>query len=302
MKGLRLAVIAGQICTAAACVVLGARCLSYQTPVIAGTWMDSKSDYQVTFYENGMYEESLYRAARPFEVKDGRLILFDQLGSKVSVPLVPSARGELTLPLNGEVYQLHPVQARDLGEERVIAAPATPADWKYKLDASNQLELWADGRVFRMTVGTDMQMGTWAYDARSAELALFNADSKPVAIMRKAGSGYATGFMDSRITVSDVYDNALAVGGYTINGVAEDTTSRLRYTFNADTRTVTRTAPNGDTCDFLYAVSDDGIISLVDLAGVGIKDTLWLDTSSTTIYKYVFESDEWAEFLRGDAQ
>ena len=281
-----------------ACVTMAFVCSRYRVPDIHGVWEDAAREYSLIFQDNGMYRESVYNAERPYEVTGDTLVMHDQLGNTLTLELTPTKDGALTLPLNGTTRTLTQSRHTVKLSSDVIIPQSVPASEVYCLDTGVTLKLWDSNNVYSISASEVPQIvGKWAKDATNGELILFGKDGTPLDVFKHTGFGYAVNEMSMHVQAESIEANAVELAGYRLTGFVEDKNSRLQYRFKAGTNVVERTSPGGEVIEFVYGMDANGLVSMVDMVGKGVTDSLWIDLHCGEAYRYVFEYDGWHQYL-----
>lgn len=287
------------------CVALAIGCLSYRVPDISGVWRDTSTGYALVFQDDGTYIESDYCNPRPYDLVNngGTLRMEDQLGRTLSIDLTRTKDGQLTLPLNGVTRTLEPSNRKvKFGEETKVPEDE-PATEIYRLTGGQgaSLKLWSDGHIYQLSDadGKATTVGKWAKDSTGDTLILFDSEGQPLDVFKWTGSGYATGSLTAHLESEAIEANAVELAGYRLTGYAEDNGigSRLQYRFITNTNIVERTSPGGEVVEFVYGMDPSGLVSMVDMVGKGVTDSIWVDPDNLDAYRHVFQKDSWHQYI-----
>ena len=285
------------VCAAAVTVVAVTPLIKFKTPEPTGVWKDVDEEYYVKFNDDGTYSETVYNLPRPFEVDGDTLTLYNANGQATTADLVMNYGGKLRVLLNGENRVLEPTERKPVlyqwGEEITGSALAA---YRLKADFDNDCYLrFYEDNLFSYTLGSDNVAGKYA-ETLSGDLLLLTRDESSSERLVSWNRGFAMGRLETNITVETVKENAIEDRGLMFRGDIYDAATRTSYQFDGD-GFVLRSTDDGTTAQFLYYVDTDGLVTLVDSAGLGVYVYLWYDEITGQTYRYVFERDGWVDFL-----
>lgn len=106
---------------------------------------------------------------------------------------------------------------------------------------------------------------------------------------------------DGRLSVVPKYANKASTvpSGYLLDGVVNSTEGNIVFTFSQDGRCV-KTSGNSVSIPYNYTVDADGLVALRDQEALSSDcDYLFLDASTEQVYRVVYESSSWGEYLAG---
>lgn len=297
MKSRTTTKVAIMLCASAVLVAAIVPLTKFKTPEPVGVWKDVDEEYYVKFYDDGTYVETDYNLPRPFEVKGDVLTLYNANGQATTADLVMNYGGRLRVLLNGEERVLETTKRTPAlyqwGEETVTQSVAAYR-LKAKFDEDCYLRFYEDD-AFSYTLGSDKVVGKYA-ETLGGELLLLTVDGSLDERLVRWNRGYAMGRLETNITVETVKENAIEDRGLMFRGDIYDASTRTSYQFDGDGIAL-RSTDDGTTEQFLYYVDTDGLVTLVDSAGLGVYVYLWYDEVTGQTYRYVFERDGWTDFL-----
>lgn len=147
--------------------------------------------------------------------------------------------------------------------------------------------------------------GMWMRNSDNTSLLVYWAEEdKTCADVLAASGKYLSSVpleSDGRLSVIPKYANKASTtpSGYLLDGVVNSTEGSIIFTFSQDGRCV-KTAGNSVSISYNYTVDDDGLVTLRDQEALSPDcDYLYLDAGVERIYRVVYESSSWGDYLAG---
>lgn len=265
-----------------------------QIKSLQGCWKDVDSDYYVYFKNDGTYLETTYSIPREFVFQGNELVLYSVTGRPEYSVVRPNLKREIHLNVNGTKHIMH-----ECKEDAKLYAWGNPTvglltdafSLKNPLDITSDIKFYGD-MSFTLSNDTELTQGKYAYDGHGYIL-LFTDNGDTVQAVRQWHDGVVFGKMSG--------DIAKATGGkgLSIEGIVRDETVGTIYKFIGDNQ-VERMQSSGESTEFFYFIDEDGLITMTDTLGNGTMDYLWFDVSGSSVYRYVYCTNAWYEFLGED--
>lgn len=269
----------------------------YKLPIIAGVWRDvSDPSYMLEFFDDGTYIESRVAASNTYTVDDegSTLTLNNPSGDVTRSNITRNFRGAITVLLDGDTRTLE--QTSD-GFKAWEQSQTELSGKMYRLmdrrENSPAVTLYSDSS-FRVKSTVSEVYGRYTESASGDVVLYYDDGSKDT--LYKFGSLLVMGKLDSSLSANMVKENAIEYGSIQVVGSAFDYESGASYEFQQD-NICYRTASNGVLSKFIYSISVDGLVTLVDAANAGVEVNLYYDRSTNSVYRFVFEPDSWNEYI-----
>lgn len=107
--------------------------------------------------------------------------------------------------------------------------------------------------------------------------------------------------LDGRLSVIPKYANKASnvPSGYLLDGIVNSSEGSIVFAFSQDGRCV-KTSGNSISISYNYTVDADGLVTLRDQEALSPDcDYLYLDAGAERIYRVVYESSSWGDYLAG---
>lgn len=134
------------------------------------------------------------------------------------------------------------------------------------------------------------------YVGNDMSLLLFPSEKSNAEVLRPWSFGYVAGAVATHLQAQTLKANAIADKGILLEGFVRIPEVGVTYEFFSD-NTVVRTLTTGESISMLYFVDTEGLVTMSDMLGSNSKDYMWYDMDSGTMYRYVFENDDWFDYL-----
>lgn len=261
-----------------------------------GVWKDVDDEYYISFDPSGTYVETTYNLPRRWEVRSGGiLILSDITGNEVAVELTKCFESRVVVTLNGDTHVMAPFDGlARLSSWMEPEASEFIGSFKVRGDFSDGtfIRLSAN-KVYSGIIEGEAINGKYAIDP-AGNLLLFGKETGVEAIYRPWEMGYVCGKMESNLASTLELSNPLQNRGYTLNGIC--TYGGTSYSFR-DNNTVERESADGGTSSFIYFANPNGLVTMTDTAGMGVRDYIYYDADTGDCYRYILEEDDWFNYI-----
>lgn len=262
-----------------------------QIKTLQGCWKDINKDYYVYFKNDGTYIETTYSIPREFVFQNGELVMYGITGRPEYSVVKPNQKREIHMNVNGFKHIM-----RECKEDAKLYAWGNPTvglltdafSLKNPIDITSDLKFY-DDMSFTLSNDTEMMQGKYALDGPGYAI-LFTDNGDTVQAVRRWWDGVAFGKMTGDIVKAGVGKGIL------IEGIVRDESIGTIYKFTGDNQ-VERLQSSGESTEFFYFIDEVGLITMTDTLGNGTMDYLWYDVSDSAVYRYVYCTNAWYEFL-----
>ena len=266
-----------------------------------GVWKDEQSEYYIVFDPTTLtYRETTYNIPRPYSVNGDSVVLTDVSGQQTVCQLGRNFGYKVSLSLNGEKHLMSPIQSTPLMSEWGVAPRAEDcvAVYSSKVSFGNPLllRIYSDrSYVFKnVEQGADIQ-GKYAVGTQG-DLLLFSTGEAMADVLKPWELGYVMGALDTNISAQVLKANAIDNRGLVLCGYVRIPDAGATYDFQED-NIVIRTLSTGEQVKMLYFVDSMGLVTMSDMVGGNSKDYMWYDVATGVMYRYIFERDNWFDFV-----
>lgn len=266
-----------------------------------GVWKDVDSDYYVVFDNvTSTYRETTYNMSRPYDVYGDSVILTGVDGQQAACQLGRNFGSKVLLMLNGEEHLMVPVdEAPKLNpwnvEPKAVDCIAVYSS-KLSMSAPQLLRIYKDHSYVFKNIDLDIDLQGKYVVGSDGTLLLFSDEDTVAEALKPWELGYAMGVLETNITATTLKANVIDNRGLSLHGYVRIPEAGVTYDFQDD-NIVTRTLSSGESVQMLYFVDNTGLVTMADMVGGNVKDYMWYDQVSSTMYRYVFERDDWFDFV-----
>lgn len=158
-----------------------------------------------------------------------------------------------------------------------------------------------DNNFHMITVNDDVTIDSGKFILNSQGLYLNPMQSSDITVFHTSGNYIFGTELEGTVLYKNKAKNALENDGFLLQAELYNISNNIFYGFYID-GTATVTTTNGNTINYDYTVSNDGLITLVPKAITGFgygqnPDYMFYDKYSNRIYRVVFELDTWTEYI-----
>lgn len=265
-----------------------------------GVWKDLDSDYYIVFDPSTQtYRETTYNMPRPYTTAGDYVVLTGVDGQQSTVTLKRNYGSRVLVILNGEERLMHPVA--ETPKLSYWSLPPKAEDCvavyssKLSFGETAFVRLYND-RTYVLKHVDDSDVQGKYYVGNDMSLLLFPSEKSNAEVLRPWSFGYVAGAVATHLQAQTLKANAIADKGILLEGFVRIPEVGVTYEFFSD-NTVVRTLTTGESISMLYFVDTEGLVTMSDMLGSNSKDYMWYDMDSGTMYRYVFENDDWFDYL-----
>lgn len=280
---------------------------------VVGSWKDVQDEYYVVFDDSGSYRDSIYNLSLNYESHGNDLAYYTAAGDMIYISPEWTMRGHLRVYLGDSYRELERVDSiSNMFDWSLLPKFKTRnAETGYSLlsavGVQSDLYLTSDKQFLYQMSSNVVEFsgsiqGLYALSDNSRDYMLYYDGGNSLEVLRASPYGLYLGALplvnDGTVLVEKSYAN-MALNqerGYRLDGVIKASQGGITYTFTMDSRCV-KSASEGDTLQYNYYISTEGLVTLLPLNGILEPDYMYYDAEQNKMYRLVYQRNSWYDYV-----